>query len=196
MKLIIDENSCKKNGLSIGEAVTLLVIANNINIESSIKTLTAIGCITSAGSDDKFRLTNKGIDKLNNSIIDSFEYTENEENRLENLAKKLQEIYPSGRKDGTNYTWKGTTAEIVRKLKTLQTKYKFKFTDEQAIKATKTYVESFNGSYRFMQLLKYFILKAVRDADGNTDIKSEFMALIENEEHLMQIKEDWMSTMV
>lgn len=195
MRLTIDKEYCEKNGLSIGEALSLIAIANDVDIGKSTQILIATGLVTSAGSD-KLRLTNKGTEVINNVLIDSVKYPESSEDRLENLAKKLQSIYPTGHKEGTNYTWRGTVAEIVRKLKTLETKYKFKFSDEQAIKATENYVRSFNGQYRFMQLLKYFILKATRDSDGNTEIKSEFMSLIENEDTLNQIKDDWMSTMI
>lgn len=195
MSITIDKKCCEKNGISLGGVIALLAIANDIDINKSMQILVATGLVTSAGSD-KIRLTKKGVEKLNNVVIDSIDYSESSGSRLENLAKKLQEIYPSGRKEGTNYLWRGTIAEIVRKLKTLETKYKFKFSDEQAIKATETYVKSFNSNYRYMQLLKYFILKAGRDEDGNTEIKSEFMALIENEDNLDRIKDDWMSTMV
>ena len=94
------------------------------------------------------------------------------------LARKLREIYPAGRKPGTNYQWRGSTAEIAKKLKTLYVKYEFEFTEEDAIDATQRYIESFHGDYTFMRLLKYFILKTTIDGDGNSDIK--FMSLIEN----------------
>lgn len=195
MSIVINEKAINKNGLSIGEILVLLVISNSVDIEKSINTVLKLGYATSAGSDS-LRLTNKGVEILNNTIIDSFDYTSDDSSRLENLAEKLRELYPTGRKEGTSYMWKGTTAEIVRKLKTLETKYKFKFSDEQAIKATTAYVQSFNGNYKFMQLLKYFILKAGRDADGNIEVKSEFMSLIQNEGNIEELKNDWMSTMV
>lgn len=196
MNLLIREESCLKNGLCIGDVLVLTALANNISIKDSINKLISIGFITSIGeSINGYRVTNKGLDALNNSTIDSIEYKKEEEDRFTSLANKLRELYPSGRKDGTSYMWRGTTAEIVRKLKALSTKYKFDFSDEQAVNATKTYVSSFNGNYRYMQLLKYFILKAVRDADGNTEIKSEFMSLIENEGQTNN-RDDWMSTMV
>lgn len=47
-----------------------------------------------------------------------------------------------------------------------------------------------------MQLLKYFILKSVRDADGNVDVKSELMSIIENSGQVSTQRDDWMSTMV
>jgi hypothetical protein len=47
-----------------------------------------------------------------------------------------------------------------------------------------------------MRLLKYFILKAEKDADDNVNIISELMSLIENEGQLNSQKDDWMSTIV
>ena len=92
--------------------------------------------------------------------------------------------------------WRGTTAEVAKKLKTLVVKYGFVINKESVIKATKEYVNSFNGNYRYMQLLKYFILKSVKDADGNVDIKSELMSIIENSGQLDAQREDWVSNMV
>ena len=47
-----------------------------------------------------------------------------------------------------------------------------------------------------MQLLKYFILKSVKDADGNVDIKSELMSLIENSDQIDAQRDDWVSNMI
>lgn len=196
MKFTIDKEAYSKNGMSLGEILALIAISNDIDIGKSILILVSTGLVTSAGSDSKLRLTKKGIESLNNTIIDSASSDKDEDERLETLANKLRELYPAGRKEGTSYMWRGTTAEIVRKLKTLQLKYKFTFTDEQAIKATSEYIKAFNGNYRFMQLLKYFILKTARDEDGNIEVKSEFMSLIENEKDVNVHRDDWMSTMV
>ena len=83
--------------------------------------------------------------------------------------------------------WRDSTAVIARKLKTLVVKYDYEFTEEQALKATKAYVESFNGDYTYMQLLKYFILKTMPDGE----IRSDFMSYIENEGHEDDIGKDW-----
>lgn len=113
------------------------------------------------------------------------------------LAAKLQEIYPPGKKPETNYLWRCTKAEVAIKLKTLKVKYGYSFTEEQAIEATKKYVESFkmSGNYKNMRLLKYFILKTKPDAGGNLEISSEFMSLIENagqEDDIMAL-DDWVN---
>lgn len=198
MKLIIDQEACSKNGISIGEVLILLALANGIDLNKSKQILISKGFITSSGDTGNidFRITQKGSDILSNCIIDSIKYEKPKEDRLVALAEKMRELYPSGRKEGTNYMWRGTTTEIVRKLKTIESKYKFYFTDEQALKATRKYIQSFNGNYRFMQLLKYFILKAASDSDGNIEVKSEFMSLIENEGQTDSQRDDWMSTMV
>ena len=193
MKIIIDKECCNKNGISLGELLSLIAVANDVDIGDSMQNLIDKRLITSTNSN-KPRLTNNGVKQLNSIIIDSTEYSKIDKDNLESLAKKLQELYPSGRKEGTSFMWKGSTAEIARKLRTLRDKYHFKFTEEQAIKATQSYIQLFNGSYKYMQLLKYFILKTVRDVEGNTEIKSEFMSLIENENQVDQLKDDWTST--
>ena len=107
------------------------------------------------------------------------------------LADKLKELFPKGKKAGTTYMWRDSTAVIARKLKTLVVKYDYQFTEEQAIKATKAYVESFNGDYTYMQLLKYFILKSLPDGE----IKSDFMSYIENEGQEDELSDNWLNEM-
>ena len=91
----------------------------------------------------------------------------------------MRDLFPSGKKPGTNYSWKDSAIVISQKLKILVAKYNCSFTEEEALEATKKYVESFNGNYTYMQLLKYFILKTDKSTG---EIKSDFMSLIENKE--------------
>lgn len=196
--MTINESICKSNGLSIGEALLLIALINKANLEDAEKCLVAKGYITATGelfSQNKWRVTQKGVDAIETVLVKSDDMVKNDESRYIKLAEKLRELYPAGRKDGTAYMWRGTVNEVAKKLQTLVVKYKFIFTDEEAIKATQSYINSFNGDYRFMQLLKYFILKSVRDADGNVDIKSEFMSRIENAGQEDALKDDWMSTL-
>lgn len=139
-------------------------------------------------------VTPAGINKLDTIFLESIDKSPANDNFYQEIAEELRAIYPQGRKEGTNYMWRGTTAEIVKKLKTIVIKYKFKFTKEQAIQATKAYVQSFNGNYAYMQLLKYFILKTIRDADGNVEIKSEFMSRIENASQEDEV--DWTNILI
>ena len=98
------------------------------------------------------------------------------------LATQLRELFPKGRKPGTNYMWRDSLPMIVQKLNTLKKKCKddgISFTNEEAINATRRYIDSFNGDYTYMQLLKYFILK--RDL-GKGEETSQLLSFIQNED--------------
>ena len=95
------------------------------------------------------------------------------------LADSLRECYPKGNKPRTTYSWQGSTEEIAQKLRILVVKYDFQFTEAEAISAVKEYVASFKN-YKYMQLLKYFILKTTDDGQGHKMIDSLFMTIIEN----------------
>ena len=124
-------------------------------------------------------------------IILDGEYKKNKkEDRFNILADKLRELYPEGRKEGTNYYWRDSTKIIARKLKALDKKYGIDFTDEQAINATKRYIDSFNGNYTYMQLLKYFIMKNVLK-DGELEETSQLLSYIENEDQVNNTNTDW-----
>ena len=66
------------------------------------------------------------------------------------------------------------------------------YTDEQVITATQKYVNSMNGNYTYLKLLKYFIWKSeVKDGEKiGTSILSEY---IENEGQEDSINNDWTS---
>lgn len=96
------------------------------------------------------------------------------------VAQILMAHYPSGVKAGTTYKWQGETEEIAQKLRTLVVKYDFTFTEEEAIRAVQEYVGSFTSPYRYMHLLRNFILTTRKDSDGKIEIDSPFMSIIEN----------------
>lgn len=191
--MVINGIAVLEQGLSIKESLVLLHIIYGSDIGNTLQSLYDKGLITSTDYAHGINFTEKG-----NQVVTAItkETVEAKDSRFVKLAEKMKELYPAGRKEGTSYMWRGNTNEIVKKLKTLKDKYSFEFTDEQALTATKEYVESFNGDYRFMQLLKYFILKAVRDGDGNVEIKSELMTRIENAGQEEVERQDWMTTLV
>ena len=138
------------------------------------------------------KLTREGVELVESIFLNS-EFKGNkgvDTDRYDELADKLRELYPKGRKEGTSYLWRDSHAKIANKLRTLVKKYNFKFTDEQAISATKRYIESFNGNYSYMQLLKYFILKKDKDTGEEN---SQLMSYIENEDCTDAANDDWMN---
>ena len=197
MKLTIDQTILDKNNLTIEEFLVLFLSAREVDIGVISQSLVAKGLADKdLFSSGKLVISDKVKDLISTISIDSDKNVIDKDSEFTELATELREIYPAGRKDGTTYMWRGTTAEVAKKLKTLVVKYGFVINKESVIKATKEYVNSFNGNYRYMQLLKQFILKSVRDADGNVDVKSELMSIIENSGQVSTQRDDWMSTMV
>lgn len=197
MKLTIDQTILDKNGLTLEEFLVLYLNAKDVDIGKVSQSLVAKGLADKdLFSNGRIVISDKVKDLVSTISIDSDKNVIDKDSEFTELATELREIYPAGRKDGTTYMWRGTTAEVAKKLKTLVVKYGFTINKEDVIKATKEYVSSFNGNYRYMQLLKYFILKSVKDADGNVDIKSELMSFIENSGQLDKQKEDWVSNMI
>lgn len=197
MKLTIDQTILDKNNLTIDEFLVLFLSAREVDIRTISQSLVAKGLADKdLFSSGKLVISNKVKDLISTISIDSDKNVIDKDSEFTELATELREIYPTGRKDGTTYMWRGTTAEVAKKLKTLVVKYGYTINREDVLKATKEYVNSFNGNYRYMQLLKYFILKSVKDADGNVDIKSELMSLIENSDQIDAQRDDWVSNMI
>ena len=133
------------------------------------------------------KLTRKNIitesgKKLISEILLSTEESKEDKDRLTILAEQLWALYPKGRKPGTNLMWKDSVPMIAQKLRTLNKKCKefgISFTNEEAVAATKRYMESFNGDYTYMQVLKYFIFKKDREKGEDT---SQLLSFIQNED--------------
>ena len=188
MKLAIDEKILAKNNLTLNEYLFLLFNARGGDVHECIASLIAKGWAGADLFDDtKIVLSDNTKENVFNVLVDSDKLVEDKQDDFEAIANKLREIFPKGNKAGTNYNWRGSTAEIARKLKNLVVKYGCRFTEEEAIEATKAYVASFNGDYKYMKLLKYFLLKTPRNNNGDVEIESDFMTYLENkgaaEEH-------------
>ena len=196
--ICLNKKATQQNGITIDEALLMLVIHNKVNLESAEKALIQKGLITAERNDlfqqVGWRLTNKGTEVLDSVIMDSDKEQEPQD-RLIQLATRLKEIFPKGKKDGTNYYWTEGVALIVRRLKLFFRKYGNKFTDEQIIQAAEKYVQGFNGSYQYMRLLKYFIFKEKVGANGEVEGDSELINYIENANQTDSLKNDWTSTL-
>jgi hypothetical protein len=175
MRLTVDSKACEANGLTFNEFIVLYISAKNIDIQEAMKSLVE----KKVADRDLFNengliLGSKTKQLVERIILDSDNTVQANSERIKNLAKTLQELYIPGKKAGTQDYFKGSSAEIVQRLKRFFAEYG-DFTDEQIIEATKKYVASFNGDYKFAQLLKYFISKKVDGERG-----SRLLTYIEN----------------
>lgn len=197
MTISLNKEACSNNGITLEEALLMLAIANKVDLKEAEQALIKKGYIT-ADRDDLFqqigwRLTNKGTEIIDSVVLDSDKHQEPKD-RLNSLATKLKEIFPKGKKDGTNYYWAEGVALIVRRLKLFFKKYGNDFTDEQIIQATEKYVQGFNGNYQYMRLLKYFIFKEKVGAGGEVEGDSELISYIENAGQEENLRNDWTSS--
>ena len=194
----LNKKAAQQNGITIDEALLMLAIHNKADLERAEKALVQKGLITAERNDlfqqVGWRLTNKGTEVLDSVIMDSDKEQEPQD-RLIQLATRLKEIFPKGKKDGTNYYWADGVALIVRRLKLFFKKYGNKFTDEQIIQAAEKYVQGFNGNYQYMRLLKYFIFKEKVGANGEVEGDSELINYIENAGQEENLRDDWTSSL-
>lgn len=159
MKITLDEKVCLKNKLTLEE--TVIALAVKFYTKDILNDLTEKQVITC--SDNHYAISPIWSDKLDEIIVESSGGVD-EEQRLVNLAKKMRECFPEGRMPGTPYYYRCNNREIVLKLKKFFLQYG-KHSDEELIDACKRFVASFNGNYKYLPLLKYFIFKFKDEVD-------------------------------
>lgn len=183
-KLCFDAKECEKSKVPVDTALYVASLyLGKLITASTFQDVCARGLVEFDGFDLKrqpinARLTPSGVELIESIFLNSeFGVPGSDEDRYDKLAKKMQELFPEGKKPGTKLMWRDSQAIIAKKLKAVVKKYGAKFTDEQALEATKRYVESFNGDYQFMQVLKYFISKRNQLTGEET---SQFLSYLEN----------------
>ena len=196
MRIEIEETVLKKHGLTLDEFLALLIAYYGTDIRQANNALIAKKLADrNLFMEEGLVIGSKAEDIMTSVLADSSSKNQYDDAFYEALAQKMQEIYPAGKKPGTSYMWRGTLAEIAKKLKTLVSKYGYALEEEKVLAATKNYVDSFNGNYQKMRLLKYFILKSEKDDDGNIVVVTDLMAYIENEADMDSLREDWTSSL-
>lgn len=179
MRITIDTDILSKNNLSLGEYLVLLLGYNNCNFEECFGNLVdkhfadidkkEMGSIVLSGNVKNLitRLLLESDERIKKSPVKDFYL----------LASELRLIYPHGCKTGTSYVWNSTVEDVAQKLMCLVVVYDFVFTRDEAVKATREYVDSFKSDRKHMKLLPYFLLRTNRESQ---EIESDFMTIIEN----------------
>ena len=189
MKYIIDTDVLKNIDLSLAEFGTLLYYIDRKDSNEFDKITESLwtkgylikdlhGYIIEPHSFEKLQV-----------ILAECNNPESVNDRASLLADKLREIYPNGKILNTNYYYRCNRQDIINKLKTFFKMYGTKYTDEQIINATQKYVNSFNGNYAYLKLLKYFIWKDER-LKGES-VQSLLADFIENESAEGTTNTDW-----
>ena len=193
MKYFIDTEVLKLNNLSLAEFGVLLYFADRKNtksLEDLSYSLWEKGYLTKEVENYSFEV--HSFEKLQTILAESTN-EDSVNKRAEELADKLRSIYPKGKIPNTNYYYRCNRQDIINKLTTFFKKYGTQYTDEQIINATQKYVNSFNGNYTYLKLLKYFIWKDER-LKGES-VQSLLADFIENENVEDISNSDWTATL-
>lgn len=181
MKYCIEENVIQRHHLSINELLGLMLFKNGCNPQQLINNMLERELIVQ-DMFGNYIVTQHWDDELQKVLLES-DAEIPKDNDLNYLVGQLREIFPKGIKTGSA-AWRGNKREITLRLQKFFKIYD-KYTDEELISATKKYVESFNGNYTYMRILKYFILKdeVKIGEDGSRYVEqvSELANFLENE---------------
>ena len=192
MTISINESVCKKNKLSLAELLSILLIKTGADIPKLFKSLEEKEIIVKDVFGG-YMVTQRWDDVASSILLDS-EKTHQSQERLEDLAIKLMEIFPKGKKEGTCHYFKGNKKDNVLKLKKFFKLYG-KYTDQQILDAARNYVASFNGNYAYMRILKYFIwkdeIKVNSEGTRYVEEVSDLANWIENAGHEDTLRNDW-----
>ena len=181
MKLTINTEILKKYDLTLEEYLVLLTGYYGKDYSRGCDSLLNKGLISpNLFYQTAIVLSDNTKNLIAKIMMESDDKAINSKINFQELAAKLQSIYPAGVKAGKTYSWRGTVEEVAQKLLTLVVKYDFTFTEEEAIAATKEYVSSFQPPYTYMHTLRNFILCTKRDEVGKYEVDSLFMTIIEN----------------
>lgn len=176
MKYVLDDAIAEKMGLSLPEVLVLMLVKTGADIKLIFSELVSKEAIVPIGAPlTRYMLTQRWSDLCDNVLLTSDKYVPSED-VIVPIAEKLMQIFPQGKKPGTPYYWKCNKREVTLKLKSFFKLYGNTYTEEQIVNAARDYVDSFNGDYRFMRLLKYFIWKK----DGEQGEISELATFIDN----------------
>lgn len=196
MDININEEICKKYGLDVSEVLAVLLIKTCNDIPKLFSILEEKEIVV-RDLLQGYMVTQRWDDVVSTILLDS-DVKAPSPDRLENLATQLMEIFPKQKKLGTCHYFRGNRKDIILRLKKFFKLYG-KYTDEQIVTASKKYVESFNGDYSYMRILKYFIwkdeVKINSEGDKYVDEVSDLANWIENAGQEEDLRNDWTSSL-
>ena len=164
MKIKIDEEVCLKKGLTSQEVILAIAIRTG-DWEEDISNMLARGILIN--HNGRYVVAPQWSEIIDEIICDSSGEVKDEQ-RLLILVNKMRACFPEGKMPGTPYYYRCNSGEIIRKMRKFFIQYG-EYSDEEIIDACKRFVASFNGNYRYLPLIKYFIykMKDEKDEEGN-----------------------------
>lgn len=183
MTITIDEEICKNWGLTMPEVLAIVLVKTGADIPMLFANLEDKKALV-RDIFNKYLVT-LGYDERVASVLLDSDKDRQPQDRIELLAGQMMELFPALKKAGSSQYFRGNKKDITLRLKKFFKLYGNKFSNDQILDATKKYVESFNGNYTYMRVLKYFIWKDEKrvnsDGEGYVDEVSDLASYIEND---------------
>lgn len=168
MHFAIDSRIIRNRGLGLDEFLGLLLIKHCYNPKTLFENLTNKGAIVPDGKVDGVYYLTEACDEFLNDTLCAMNKDCPRGDQVEYLAEALIKLFPKGAKKSSDSPrgtpWRGNKKDIADRLRKFFDKYG-KYSFEDIIDATKRYVESFEGNYTYMRVLKYFIWKEEKQYD-------------------------------
>lgn len=192
MRISIDESICKKYNMTLPEVLGMLLVKTGES-QTVFQQMLEKQMIVTDGIFKQLMVTQRWDDVMSSILLDS-DSDKQSDDRLDILATALMEIFPKQKKVGTSHYFRGNRKDVILRLKKFFKLYGDKFSDEQILDAAKRYVESFNGNYQYMRVLKYFLWKDEKKVNTEGEIyideSSDLATLIENVDS-EDYRQDW-----
>ena len=187
----INQEACRKWGLTVPELLVLLLVKTDVGITDTINNMLKKEMLKDFGGE--LFITERWNNAADSAILDADDAIP-DDIEVEKLVEQLMNCFPIGKKEGTNIYWKNNKKDNILRVKKFYKKYGSAYSIEDIVKATQRYVESFNGRWEYMRVLKYFIWKDAKKEDENGKLyieqTSDLATYIEN---LNQTDTEWRS---
>lgn len=178
----------ENEGISINSflyvlSVYLERIITNDDIQNALsKRLITYSSSGLDGQPLNVRITEEGVKLIDRILINSeFKAKPEDNTKYDKIAEAIIPLFPKGMKKvgSKEYPWRESKAVIAHRLKLMVKKFTADFTFEEAVDATKRYIESFHGDYTTMRTMPYFLWKKDNETGMFT---SDFLRFIENKD--------------
>ena len=180
--LTINREIIEKEGWTLGEFILMLCTINKIDLHAAKRLLIQKKLMTDHCPPEQYpplgiAPMEEGVKKFNDIVIKASPAANGgptTDMELDELAKKLKEIYPKGKKEDRWY-WADSVPLIKERLQKFFVKYG-RFSAEEIIDATERYVKE-KQDQEDMRLLKYFMFRDKR-VDGEVVATSDLLNYI------------------
>lgn len=185
MKYCIDTDILRNRGVYPEEFLVMLLTRHCNDIFGLIEKMKANGALIENPNYKKQLMIPSGLESFVDDTLDQCGIKVKKDRWIEELAQSMIDLFPKGLKPGTHLSWRGNKVDISSRLRKFFKRYE-EYNIKDVLDATKRYVDSFNGNYAYMRVLKYFIwkdeVKINEDGIGYVDSSSDLANFIENKD--------------